>query len=224
MADWWNALTGLQQFFYYVAIPFTVLLLIQTIMTIIGLGDSGADADVDTDFDADMDTDFDADMDTDFDADMDTDFDADVGDSVDVHDSGYGYAGFRFFTVRGVIAFFCIFGWTGITLTSSTLPLIPIILISVVAGLLAMLIIGLMFFVVKRLQSSGNIKHSNAIGKVAEVYIPIPSSRSGKGKVMVCVQERLIEAEAITDEVEKIPTGKSVHVVGSIGNTLIVKK
>jgi membrane protein implicated in regulation of membrane protease activity len=214
MADWWNALTSLQQFFYYIAIPFTVLLLIQAIMTIIGLGDNGGDADADVDTDAD----------TDFDTDMDSDFDSDVSDSVDAHDSGYGYAGFRFFTVRGVIAFFTIFGWTGLSLTTTTLTIIPIILISVVAGFIAMLLIGLMFFAVKKLQSSGNIKMGNAIGRMAEVYIPIPASRSGRGKVMVCIQERLIEVEAITDDNEKILTGKSVHVVGSIGNILIVKK
>jgi membrane protein implicated in regulation of membrane protease activity len=46
----------------------------------------------------------------------------------------------------------------------------------------------------------------------------------GSGKVMVTIQERLVEAEAITDEDRKLATGEAVQVVGSVGNTLIVKK
>ena len=38
------------------------------------------------------------------------------------------------------------------------------------------------------------------------------------------IQERLVEAEAITDEKKKLATGETVQVVGNIGNTLIVKR
>ena len=54
--------------------------------------------------------------------------------------------------------------------------------------------------------------------------ITIPPERTGKGKVMVAFQQQLVEAEAITDEPQKIPTGASVRVVGKTGNTLIVKR
>jgi membrane protein implicated in regulation of membrane protease activity len=131
--------------------------------------------------------------------------------------------GFQFFTVRGIVAFFCIFGWTGYAIDPS-LGIAAILLISTAAGLLAMLVIGLMFYGVRRMQSSGNLRLSNAVGRSAEVYIPIPAHRGGKGKVMVEIQERLVEAEAITDEEEKLKTGETVKVVGNIGSTLIIKK
>jgi len=87
-----------------------------------------------------------------------------------------------------------------------------------------MLLIGLIFYAVKNLQSSGNINYANAIGLTASVYIPIPPRRAGTGKVMVTIQERLTEAEAVTDEETKLPTGEEVKVIGKIGTTLIVKK
>lgn len=209
MAEWWESLATLQQVFYYIAVPFTVILFIQLIMTLIGLSGSGSDVDTDADADFDMDADADADVDIDSD--------------VESFEPGM-MAGFRFFTVRGIVAFFCIFGWTGAALFSSGMQTIWIVLLSAAAGFFAMFVIGLIFYGVKKLQSSGNIQYSNAIGRTGNVYIPIPPNRSGKGKVMVTVQERLIEAEAITDEKKKIPTGETVKIAGNIGTTLIVKR
>ncbi len=211
MAEWWNALTLLQQIFLCAAVPFTLVLIVQTILTFIGLGGHEGDGDSGDSFDV-------------HDADS-----HDIGghaDHADGHtdEPGEAVGGFRFFTVRGIVAFFCIFGWTGFVLCDSALSVAMILLISFVAGLLAMLLIGLMFFAVKRMQDSGNIRYSNAIGQGAQVYIPIPASRMGSGKVMVTIQERLVEAEAITDEERKLATGETVQVVGSVGNTLIVKK
>ena len=221
MSQWWEALSVVQQIFYYIAIPFTVVLLIQAVMSIIGLGGHDADADADTDFDADTDADFD--MDTD--GDLSSDFHADGHFDAD-HDSGghAAAAGFRFFTVRGIVAFFCIFGWSGLAYYSSGLAVWLVATLAVLSGLFAMLLIGLMFYGVRKLQSSGNINYSNAVGKSAEVYIPIPPRREGRGKVMVYLQERLVEAEAVTDGEEKLKTGENVKVVGNISSTLIVKR
>ena len=51
MMDWWNSLSSLSQIFYCIAIPSTLLLLIQTVLLFIGIGDEadGAGADVSTD-------------------------------------------------------------------------------------------------------------------------------------------------------------------------------
>ncbi len=225
MTQWWNSLAVLQQVFYYVAVPFTVVLLIQAVMTLIGLGNTGVDADgADADFDGDVGTDFDADVDADFDADFDADGDGGIDADVESFEPGPGLSGFRFFTVRGIVAFFCIFGWSGVTLFDTSLASIWVILLAVTAGFFAMFIIGLMFFGIRKLQSSGNIKYSNAVGKTASVYIPISPNREGKGKVMVTVQERLIEADAITDEDTKLKTGETVKIINTVGNTLVVKR
>ena len=220
MAEWWGALNLLQQLFLCAAVPFTIVLIIQTILTFVGMGGHEGDADGDgSSFDAhDVDHDFDAHG-------MDV-YDA-GGHGMDAHAEGHineAVGGFRFFTIRGIVAFFCIFGWAGFALCDTTLSAAAILSISFVAGLAAMLVIGLMFYAVKRMQDSGNIRYSNALGQAARVYIPIPAKRAGTGKVMVTVQERLVEAEAVTDEENKLATGEMVQVVGNIGNTLIVKR
>jgi len=208
MAEWWESMNELQHLFYYFAIPSTILLLIQTIMSIISLG-GGADSD----FDA---------ADTDIDISPDTDGDFDL-DSID--GSGKFIADFKFFSLRGIIAFFTVMGWVGVILSGMNLNPILIFVLSILAGIAADVGIGVLFYSLNKLQSKGNIVLVNALGKVGEVYIPIPSSGNGRGKIQVTVQERLIEAEAITDEVEKISTGTLVKVIGiTDGHILKVKK
>jgi len=215
MAEWWSALSLLQQIFLCAAVPFTIIMLIQAVLTFVGLGGHGDDADSgDTDAD-------------DIDVHGFDGHEADQGDySADGHDvePGEAIGGFRFFTLRGIVAFFCIFGWTGFALYDTVLSVPAILVISFAAGLAAMMVIGLMFWAVRRMQDSGNIRYSNAVGQSARVYIPIPPTRNGTGKVMVTIQERLVEAEAITDEERKLSTGETVQVIGNAGNTLIVKK
>jgi hypothetical protein len=66
---------------------------------------------------------------------------------------------------------------------------------------------------VYRLQSSGNIDVENCIGKIGEVYIPIPSAGNGAGKVNLTVQEKFSEFSAITTGGDQLKTGSFVRVV-----------
>ena len=56
MFDWWNSLELATQIFYCIAIPSTLILLVQTVLTFMGIGD-GVDADADVDVDGDVDED-----------------------------------------------------------------------------------------------------------------------------------------------------------------------
>ncbi len=55
MFDWWYSLSIIQQIFLCIAIPSTLILLIQTVLVLFGLGDNDADADIDADTDLDSD-------------------------------------------------------------------------------------------------------------------------------------------------------------------------
>ena len=163
MNAWWEALTVFQQIFVCIAIPSTVLMAIQFVLTLIGIGDMGADADVDADA-----------------ADLDVDIE-DVTDVVDGRDPfDYGMA-FRLFTLRGMIAFLAVMGWTGYALGDGSLGYGIAILISIVAGFLMMLAIAGLAYLFERLQSNGNIHITSAIGKSGTVYLTIPKKREGKG-------------------------------------------
>lgn len=197
MQEWWNTLTGFQQTLYVIALPFTLILVLQTIMSLIGVN-FGGDADFDMDADGDMD--------------FDTDGDSD------------GMLGFKFFSLRGIVAFFTIFGWVGLVLSNSDISQGIVIFIALVSGLIAMFVVGWLFTVTAKLQDSGNIDYNNAIGKTAEVYMTIPRTRKGSGKIQITVQERLREMEALTDEEKDLKTGTLVEVVEVINSSVAVVK
>jgi hypothetical protein len=217
MVEWWNALSLVQQIFYCIAIPSTVVLIIQTVLALTGLGGIH-DADASgAQFDA-----HDGHFDT-----HDGHFDA--HDAAAAHDAGHdhehGMAGFRFFTVRGVFAFLVIFGWVGVALLAGETGTVLTVVISTVSGFIAMFFIALMFYGINKLQESGNLNYKNALGKTAEVYLFIPPQRKGKGKVQLELQERFIEADAVTDDEKTIRTGSQVQVCGVMaGDVLVVRR
>ena len=76
-----------------------------------------------------------------------------------------------------------------------------------------------------KLRNDGNLDNKNALGTSGRVYLTVPPSRSGEGKVNVLLQGSYVELEAVTDEIEAIPTGTEVVVTGISGQTtLVVKK
>ncbi len=150
--------------------------------------------------------------------DADTDMEADAGD----FDTDDGGVGFQFFTFKNFVAFFTIFGWTGLTCLQNGLSNGLTVLISTIAGLLMMVVTTALFFWINKLAESGTLKMTNAIGKVGEVYIPIGANRSKMGKVQVNVQGSLRELEALTDNDEDLPTGSVVKVLDIINSEILL--
>ncbi|PKM54784.1 conserved membrane protein of unknown function [Petrocella atlantisensis] len=208
MSDWWEQLNSLQRFFYFIAIPSTVILIIQSILTLIGFG-------LDTDMDLDGDMDFGGDAASEFDMDLDS------GPGGDF-ESLSGMADFRFVTFRGLIAFATMFGWIGAAFASTSVHFAITLLLALAAGLFSMFVIALLFYGIAKLQSSGNLNYRLAIGKEAQVYIPIPGNKKGQGKIQLMLQERLVEVDAITEEKEAISTGETILIVDMLNATTMV--
>src|SRR6476660_1461237 len=79
--------------------------------------------------------------------------------------------------------------------------------------------------IVAGLNSSGNERIGNAIGRRATVYLRIPATRSGAGKVQLSMQNRIVEYQAFTDEAEPLQCGESVEVVDVAGgDTVCVRR
>ncbi|MBO5913417.1 MAG: hypothetical protein J6Q76_08105 [Clostridia bacterium] len=220
MFQWWESLSMFSQVLACMAIPATLILLIQTIMMLIGLG-SGGDGDVDADVD----------VEGDLNLNLDVDGDVDVSDGVfgdelpegDIDPSGFD--GLRIFSVRGIVAFFVVFGWVGIALDSAKLSPYVTLPIAFASGFVMMLLIALLFRAIMKLESSGNIDIRNALGVSGTVYLKIPAKREGQGKINVMIQGSYCERDAVTDSEEALPTGSEVVVTGLSGqNTLVVRK
>ena len=190
MINWWNELLLIQQIFALIALPSTLLIVIQTVLMLIGIGgDGGADADVDID------------------------------DGIEVPDDGLAI-----FSVRGVTSMLCITGWVAVALLETSLPQGVSIAIAIACGVATLIGMAYLMRAVYRLQSSGNIDVENCVGKIGEVYIPIPSTGNGSGKINLTVQEKFSEFTAITTSGEQLKTGAFVRVVAvSESGVLVVE-
>ncbi|MDG1260755.1 MAG: hypothetical protein P8H59_03280 [Flavobacteriales bacterium] len=150
--------------------------------------------------------------------DMDGDMEAD-GTDFDADDGGVG---FQFFTFKNLVAFFTIFGWTGISCLENGFSNGLTIIISTIAGLIMMALTSLLFYWMSKLAQSGTLKMKNAIGAIGEVYLPIGAKRSNIGKVQIKVQGSLRELEAITDSSETLSTTTIVKVVDIVSAELLL--
>lgn len=138
---------------------------------------------------------------------------ADADGDIDVDDLEIPDDGLALFTVRGVTSMLCITGWVAVALLETTLPQGVSIAIAILSGVATLIGVAYLMRAVYKLQSSGNIDVENCIGKIGEVYIPIPAAGNGSGKVNLTVQEKFSEFSAITTSDDQLKTGAFVRVV-----------
>lgn len=209
--EWWNSLGLAAQIFYCIAVPSTLVLLIQTILMFIGIGED-ADGVDGPELDADG-----------IDGDIVSDDLPDVGDnSVDDFDPNGGLDGLRVFTVRGIIAFLVVFGWVGVVMDAASITMWITVPVAAVCGLVMMFLLAFMFKAVMKLRNDGNTDNRNAIGTSGKVHLTIPPARTGEGKVHIMLQGSYVERDAVTDEETPIPTGSEIVVVRVSGDTTLV--
>ena len=148
--------------------------------------------------------------------DIDLSGDGEVDATVDLSD------GFTLFSLRGIVAFFAIGGWTGYALA----PINTWLAVggSLLAGSLAL--VGMAFAMrgIMKLRSSGNIEITKAVGKVADVYLTVPAKGNGSGKITLTLEERYVELSAISLGDTPIPTGEKVKITALVGDSLVVEK
>jgi hypothetical protein len=153
---------------------------------------------------------------SDADIDVDTDVDAgiDAGDSIP----------FQFLSLKNIVAFFAVFGWSGIGFVNAGLSSWLVILLATICGLLMMIAMAALFYFMSRLAESGTLNMKNAVGKLGEVYLIIPAKRNGMGKVQLNVQGSIRTLDAITDEPETIPTSSIIQVIDVIDDQILLVK
>ena len=134
-------------------------------------------------------------------------------------DDGIGY---QFFTIKNLVAFFTVFGWTGIAFIKGGMSKGLTIGAAVLAGTMMVAIMAFLFRSMSKLKHSGTLEISNALNKIGETYLFIPAQRNGYGKVHIKVQGSLQELQAITDDEKDIPTGKLVKVVEILNNNILI--
>jgi hypothetical protein len=186
ITEWFTAMPVFERIYWAIAILFTLLFLVQNILSLFGADTDHATGDVDDMLSAD--------------------------DGI----------GFQFFTIRNLFGFFTIFGWTGLACIHGELSPVLIIVISSVAGVGMMILMATLFFYTSKLAYDGTLKMENTINATATVYLTIPSTRSGMGKVNLKVQGAFRELDAMTDDVDDLRTGALVTVKQVLNNEILL--
>lgn len=187
MKEFFEAMDGAQQFYWYIAIGASIVFIIQTIMTFVG---ADADTGVDADFDGNMDG---------------------------------GDAPFQLFSLRNLINFLLGFGWAGVSLYNMFSSKV---LLGFVAFLVGVVFIAIFFIVMRaliKLSEDNSFKIEDTVGKTADVYLTIPGSKAGKGKVFISVKGSTHELSALTSSPDDIKNGSLVKVSAVEGNVLVVE-
>ncbi len=151
---------------------------------------------------------------SDVDSDVPTEFDHPLAD-------GDGIP-FQLLSLKNIVGFFTMFGWSGLGFIGAGLAVWLVILLSFLCGFAMMLAMALLFYFMSKLVESGNMNIRNAVGRTGEVYLPIPGKRQGLGKVQITVQGTLQTLDAVSDDPEIIPTSSLVQVTDVINNQILL--
>ncbi len=214
METWWEGLGAVQQVLYCIAIPSTLILVLQMVLSMMG-GEADGGVDVSDTSGLDMPDDLDTDV----------VFESDVPDADGVQDGGNpaDFGNLKFLTMQTIVTFLTVFGWVSIACISGGLGPAVGIAIGAVCGLVMMFVVAKLVQMSAKLAEDGTMNLKNAIGETATVYLTIPAKGDGEGKVTMQLQGRFCEIDAVNADAVPIPTGTQVLVTDVLGDTLVVE-
>ena len=199
MVTWWTSLSTTMQILWAVTLSASLIFVIQSILTFIGIGGHG-----------------------DFDTSFDTTGDVDLGGG----DGSFAAdPSMNLLTFRNLVNFCLGFGWTAVLLHDNIDNNFILLFIAVLVGVALVAAVMWLFKWLSSMQQSGNIDvHSSAVGCEGKVYLTIPGERKGEGKVQITINNAVREYDALTDG-DTIPTGTPIKVLEAINDyTLLVEE
>lgn len=179
------------------------VLLVQFVLTLVGLGGDALDLDLPEGVDADGD----------FGGDIDTDVDADLGHT----DSSWMFGLVSTRTLTAAMAFFGLGGLAAQSAGASPPMALGVAIAAAVAAMVAVywLMRGLM-----SLKAEGTARIQHAVGRHATVYVTIPAETSGQGKIQMNLQGRTMEYLALTPG-HALPPGTKIVVTNIIASDTV---
>jgi len=214
--------------FLIAAVVGGTVLVCQFVLTLTGMGHDGVDAghDLGGDFhgDALLGGDFHGDaahggsMDGSVSGDHHTSLATAADGSYQHPDSSWLFGVVSFRTLVAAAAFF---GVSGRAALSAGYAQSTALILATIVGVCAMYGMYWLMRLIAGLNSSGNERIANAVGRQATVYVRIPAARQGAGKVQLSMQNRIVEYQAVTDDGEPLKSGESVEVVGVAGSDIV---
>jgi hypothetical protein len=123
-------------------------------------------------------------------------------------------------TFRTLVAALTIFGLAGRAADAAQFAPALSFAVALAAAAATLFLVAWLMQSLYRLKSDGTIRIHRAVGQGGTVYLPIPGSRAGTGKVLLNVQNRTAEYQAITAG-ESLPTGTKVTVVAVVSSDTV---
>ncbi|HEX7755242.1 MAG TPA: NfeD family protein [Niabella sp.] len=133
------------------------------------------------------------------------------------------HAPFQMFSLRNLINFLMGFGWTGVAFFSRIGNTATLIALAVLVGIFFVI---LFFFIIRqimKLTEDNTFRIETLIGRSGTVYLSIPGSRGGIGKIQISADMTSYELPAMT-EGAALPSGTLIKVTRIEDRTLIVTK
>jgi len=190
--EWFNSLDTFLKTYWIIAGAASLIFIIQTIMTFIGLEASdGLNADFSADFNADF--------------------------NGDTHFEGP----FQLFSIRNLVNFFLGFGWGGICFYNTFSSKVWVSFFAFLTGVIFVFLFFFIIKQFLKLGKDNTFQIKDTLEKAADVYLAIPEAKSGKGKIQISVKGAFHEIDAMT-EGERIPTGGKAQVINIIDNQTVL--
>jgi hypothetical protein len=188
------------------------LMVLQLVMMIVGVGDTDS-----SDFDSGGDVGGDSIGDADSDGVSGTDGDSSI--------AGHSHTAdiFKVLSIRTIIAGITFFGLGGLAGLTGGMSKPVSVILAISSSLIAIYFVYYLYLSVANLKSDGSISSKTLVGSFGNVYIKIPASGTGIGKVLVNQQERTMEYEAMTAGNE-LKAGTPIVVVCIVSPTTVEVK
>jgi len=127
---------------------------------------------------------------------------------------------FQMLSLRTLTAGIAFFGIGGLAGWAGTNSLAISVLIAVISGLIAIYAVYYLYLSVARMRADGSLSEKTLVGASGSVYVRIPATKSGIGKVLVTQQGRTVEYEAMTAG-EELKSGTPIVVVAVVSSTTV---
>lgn len=114
-------------------------------------------------------------------------------------------------SIQAMLTFMTFFGVGGLSALERGAPSGVAAVVAFAVGASAMLMLGWLLSLLRKLQSDGSVRLSDAEGARGRIYLRVPARGDGVGKVTLVLQGRTVELEARTPGPE-LRTGEEVVV------------
>ncbi len=137
------------------------------------------------------------------------------------HGNSHGGSSFHLFTLQNFVSFWTMFGWSALAMLKSGFPPVISIGVATLSGIVISILIATMFYFAHKMTEDNTFDINDLVGTEGKVYLTIPKSNSGVGKVMIIFGSQK-ELGAMTEYDEDLLTDSLVRVKSVTDSKILV--